>query len=45
MASDYLEVYRSVGRGAALDVDQTASSAGLNVIPLQRKNALEHYAN
>jgi glycosyltransferase involved in cell wall biosynthesis len=45
MASDYLEVYRSVGRGAALDVGQTASSAGLNVIPLQRKSGVEHHAN
>jgi len=45
MANDYLEVYCSVGRRAALDVDQTASALGPNVIPLQRKNAVEHYAN
>lgn len=45
MANDYLDVYRSVGRGATLGVDQTASALGRNVIPLQRKNAVEHYAN
>jgi glycosyltransferase involved in cell wall biosynthesis len=45
MANDYLEVYRSLGRRAALDVDQPASALGRNVIPLQRKSAMEHYAN
>ena len=45
MANDYLDIYRSIGRGAKLVLDQAASALGPNVIPLQRKNAVEHYAS
>ena len=46
MASDYLEVYRSLGRGANLDPHHAASAPGPNnIIAFHRKSGLEHHAS
>ena len=46
MASDYLEVYRSMGRGANLDPRHAASAPGFNnIIAFHRKSGLEHHAS
>ena len=46
MASDYLEVYRSMGRGDNLDPHHAASAPGPNnIIAFHRKSGLEHHAS
>jgi hypothetical protein len=44
MANDYLEVYRSMGRGAKL-VPHAASALGRNIFSLHRKRGVEHHAS
>jgi glycosyltransferase involved in cell wall biosynthesis len=45
MANDYVEVYRTLGRGAKFVPDHTVSALGPNIIPLHRNTRGEHRAS
>jgi glycosyltransferase involved in cell wall biosynthesis len=45
MAADYLDVYRSLNRGAKLAPATYDKALGINVIPLPVKNGVQHHAN
>jgi glycosyltransferase involved in cell wall biosynthesis len=45
MAADYLDVYRSLNRGAKLAPAKYDKTLGINVIPLPVKNGVQHHAN
>ena len=45
MATDYLNVYRSLNRGAKLGLVQSSQALGLNVIALPTKTGVQHHAS
>jgi hypothetical protein len=45
MAVDYLSVYRSLSKAGRVELDPSSLAIDVNVIPLPKRNGIDHHAN